>query len=70
MGDGEATELRRQTEELTAVMQRGDHDVTLRRFTREEGNAHCQVTNLALAHLVVFDWLDQLFDNSTTGRLI
>ncbi len=70
MGDGEATELRRQTEELTTVMQRGGHDVTIRRFTREEGDAHCQVTNLELAHLVVFDWLDHLFDNSTTGRLV
>ena len=64
LGDGEATELRRQTEELAAVMQRRGYDVTIRRFAREEGDAHCQVTNLALAHLVVFDWLDHQFKSN------
>ena len=33
LGDGEATELRRQTEELTADMQRRGVDVTIRRFS-------------------------------------
>ena len=42
-------------------------DVTVRRFSREEGDAHCQVTNLELAHLVVFDWLDRRFNNSSSG---
>ena len=64
LGDGEATELRRQTEELTADMQRRGVDVTIRRFSHEEGDAHCQVTNLELAHLVVFDWLDRQFVDS------
>ena len=67
LGDGEATELRRQTEELTADMQRRGVDVTIRRFSHEEGDAHCQVTNLELAHLVVFDWLDHQFETSPTG---
>ncbi len=62
LGDGDAGELHRQTEELADVMRSGGHDVTVRRFTREEGDAHCQVTNLRLAHLVVFDWLDQHFN--------
>lgn len=67
LGDGEARELRRQTEELAAMMHQAGRNVTVRRFEREEGDAHCQITNLELAHLVVFDWLDQLFDNPTTG---
>ena len=68
LGDGEATELRRQTEELAAVMQRRGYDVTIRRFAREEGDAHCQVTNLALAHMVVFDWLQRHPETSATEQ--
>lgn len=59
LGGGEAEELVRQTEELAAVMQQSGRKVTVRRFEREEGDAHCQITNLKLAHLVIFDWLDQ-----------
>ena len=61
LGAGEASELRRQTEELAGALKRDGRDVTVRRFDREEGDAHCQVTNLKLAHLVVFDWLDRVF---------
>jgi len=62
LGEGEAAELRRQTEDLAASMARDGRRVTVRAFRREDGDAHCQVTNLALAHLVVFDWLDRIFD--------
>jgi hypothetical protein len=34
----------------------------LRIFTKEEdGEAHCQVNNLALPNGVIFDWLDEVF---------
>jgi hypothetical protein len=37
-------------------------EVTLREFTAAEGaDGHCQVNNLRLAHLVIFDWLDRVF---------
>jgi pimeloyl-ACP methyl ester carboxylesterase len=67
VGDGDADELRRQTNQLADVMRTHGRDVTVRRFSREEGDAHCQVTNLELAHLVVFDWLDRRFNNSSSG---
>lgn len=59
LGAGEADELVRQTEELAAAMQQSERKVTVRRFESEEGDAHCQITNLKLAHLVIFDWLNQ-----------
>ncbi|MTV88407.1 dipeptidyl aminopeptidase, partial [Streptococcus pneumoniae] len=32
-------------------------------FESESGaDAHCQVNNLRLAHNIVFDWLDTLFE--------
>lgn len=65
LGDGEATELKRQTEALYADLKGARRDVTLHRFQREDGDAHCQVTNLALAHLIVFDWLDRQFKRET-----
>jgi pimeloyl-ACP methyl ester carboxylesterase len=43
----------------------------LRIFTRAEGGeAHCQVTNLALPNGVIFDWLDEVFavDVATSPR--
>lgn len=61
LGGGEAEELARQTEELAEAMQQSGRNVTLRRFDAEDGDAHCQVTNLKLAQLVIFDWLDQQF---------
>lgn len=66
VASGEAAELRRQTDELTAAMRRGGHAVTVRLFEHEEGDAHCQVTNLRLAHQVVFDWLDQVLGTGAT----
>lgn len=67
LGDGEAAELRRQTETLASEMRQEGHDVTVRRFRHEEGDAHCQVSNLKLAHLVIFDWLDDHFRVAPTG---
>lgn len=58
LGDSDAAELKRQTHQLCAELKQADRDVTLHRFRREDGDAHSQVSNLTLAHLVVFDWLD------------
>lgn len=68
VGDGDAAELGRQTEELARVMEAHGHDVTLRHFTKEEGDAHCQVNNLKLAHLVIFDWLDRRFAENSPPK--
>ncbi|MEO8612762.1 MAG: alpha/beta hydrolase [Chloroflexota bacterium] len=64
VSEGEAPELKRQAYEVyDNFVQRGVN-VTLRDFTAEEGaDAHCELNNLRLLHLVVFDWLDQIFGN-------
>jgi len=62
MSEGEAEELKRQTRLVAEDFRRRGVDMTLREFTAVEGaDGHCQVNNLRLAHLVVFDWLDRLF---------
>jgi hypothetical protein len=34
----------------------------VRYFTAAEGaDGHCQLNNLRLAHMVIFDWLDSIF---------
>ncbi len=64
MSEGEGPELVRQTLELYKSLRQRQVHVTLREFTAAEGaDAHCQLNNLRLAHLVVFDWLDQVFGN-------
>jgi alpha-beta hydrolase superfamily lysophospholipase len=64
VGDGEAAELKRQTTELHDELARLGRDVTVRQFKVYDGaDAHCQLNNLRLAHLVVFDWLDKVFAN-------
>ncbi|WP_179211521.1 hypothetical protein [Thermoanaerobacterium thermosaccharolyticum] len=61
MGENEAEELKRQTSELYNTLRKRGIDVTLREFTAAEGaDAHCQLNNLRLAHMVVFDWLDDI----------
>ncbi len=61
MGAGEAGELKRQTRALYEALRDRGQDVTLREFTGSDGaDAHCQVNNLRLAHLVVFDWLERV----------
>lgn len=65
LGDAEATELKRQTSELHDSLARRGRDVTTHHFSAQDGaDAHCQVNNLRLAHLVVFDWLDRVFDTT------
>lgn len=66
-GAGEAKELARQTQALAAAMKTEHQDVTVREFEHAEGDAHCQVTNLKLAHQVIFDWLDRRFRSASTG---
>lgn len=64
MSEGEAPELKRQTLELYKDFHQRGVDVTLREFTAAEGaDGHCQLNNLRLAHLVIFDWLDRVFGN-------
>ncbi len=62
MSEGEAQELKRQTLELYDNFRQRGVDVTLREFNAAEGaDGHCQLNNLRLAHLVIFDWLDRVF---------
>ncbi len=63
VSEGEGQELKRQAYELFEKLTQRGVNVTLREFTAAEGaDAHCQVNNLRLAHLVVFDWLDHIFE--------
>jgi pimeloyl-ACP methyl ester carboxylesterase len=60
MGDNEAGELVRQTNELYEHIKANPKN-SLRRFRPEEaGDAHCQVNNLPLAQIEIFDWLDRV----------
>ena len=66
ISEGEAPELKRQTLEIYKDFCQRGVDVTLREFTAAEGaDGHCQVNNLRLAHFVIFDWLDRVFENET-----
>lgn len=66
LSEGEGLELRRQTLALYDDFKRRGVDVTLRDFTDAEGaDAHCQLNNLRLAHTVIFDWLDRVFDHDS-----
>ena len=61
ISEGEGAELRRQARVITDDLLRRGVDATLREFTAAEGaDGHCQLNNLRLAHLVVFDWLDRV----------
>lgn len=64
MSEGEGTELKRQTHEIYRVLKERGLVTTIREFTAAEGaDGHCQLNNLRLAHVVVFDWLDRVFGN-------
>jgi len=64
--EGEGAELKRQANIIYDDMLQRGVNVTLRTFTATEGaDGHSVVNNLRLAHLVVFDWLDQVFQNQT-----
>ena len=65
MGESEAEELKRQTVDLYEQLKERGENVTLREFIKAEGgDDHCQLNNLRLCHLVVFDWLDEVFEYS------
>lgn len=65
VGEGEDSELRRQAKFLYEEMRKGGVAVCLKEFSVADGaDAHCQVNNLRLAHLVVFDWLDKVFQKT------
>jgi len=62
VSEGEGPELKRQTHILFDDFTRRGVNVTLREFTAAEGaDGHCELNNLRLVHLVIFDWLDKLF---------
>jgi pimeloyl-ACP methyl ester carboxylesterase len=64
VSEGEVPELKRQTLEIYNDFKGRQVDVTLREFTAAEGaDGHCELNNLRLLHLVVFDWLDRIFAN-------
>jgi len=63
VGESEAEELKRQSRELYRVLRARGIDAEIREFSGADGaDAHCQVNNLRLAHAVIFDWLDRVFD--------
>jgi dipeptidyl aminopeptidase/acylaminoacyl peptidase len=71
MGESEAAELKCQTQVVYEALHARGQDVTLREFVKEDGaDAHCQVNNLRLAHLVVFDWLDRVFAHQQAESVV
>ena len=63
MGKGEGAELQHQTKVIYEALKSKNPQTKLQVFDSESGaDAHCQVNNLRLAHNVVFDWLDTLFE--------
>lgn len=64
VSEGEGAELQRQAQVVAQNLAERKVPVTLRNFNAEEGaDGHCQLNNLRLAHLVIFDWLDRVFDH-------
>jgi pimeloyl-ACP methyl ester carboxylesterase len=71
MGESEGAELKRQTQVVYEALSARGQDVTLHKFLKEDGaDAHCQVNNLRLAHLVVFDWLDRVFAHQQAETVV
>ena len=68
MGEGEGAELQHQTRVIFEALKSKNSQTKLQIFEAESGaDAHCQVNNLRLAHNVVFDWLDTLFEWNQKG---
>jgi len=64
--EGEAAELQRQAQVVAQNLTERGVPVTLRNFSAEEGaDCHCQLNNLRLAHMVIFDWLDRIFGHES-----
>jgi hypothetical protein len=58
VGESEAQELKRQSQALRTIMESNGVNVHVHTLTDEEGaGSHCQVSNLRLAHDVIFEWL-------------
>ena len=69
IGASEAKELQRQAIELHARLVGAGVDCQLREFSEADGaDTHCQVNNLRLAHLVVFDWLERVLGKPEAPR--
>ena len=61
---GEGQESKRQTRVLFGVFSRSGVNVSLCEFTAAEGaDGHCELNNLRLVHLVIFDWPDCVFEH-------
>jgi alpha-beta hydrolase superfamily lysophospholipase len=66
VSEGEGAELQRQSRVVAQNLAERGIPVALRDFTAGEGaDAHCQLNNLRLAHLVIFDWLDRIFEHDS-----
>jgi pimeloyl-ACP methyl ester carboxylesterase len=62
VSEGEGIELKRQATAARDTLARNGVDARLADFTVAEGaDAHCELNNLRLAHLRIFDWLDSIF---------
>ena len=62
VSEGEGPELQRQARVMFDDFSRRGVNVTLREFTAAQGaDGHCELNNLRLLHLVIFDWLDKIF---------
>jgi hypothetical protein len=66
VSEGEGPELKRQTRVLFDDFSRRGVNVTLREFTAAEGaDGHCELNNLRLVHLVIFDWNQGMWISSS-----
>lgn len=63
VSDAEGEEMRRQAQEIYDDFCKRNANVTLHRFNAQGVDGHCQLSNLRVAHAIVFDWLDDLFGN-------
>lgn len=64
LSEGEGAELRRQTLVVYQDLAQRGVPVVLDAFTAADGaEAHCELNNLRMLHLAVFDWLDQRFEH-------
>jgi pimeloyl-ACP methyl ester carboxylesterase len=64
ISEGEAPELQRQAHEMYEDFVKRGVNVNLQEFTASQGaDGHCELNNLRFAHMVIFDWLDNLFSH-------
>lgn len=66
VSEGETPGLIRQAHTVYDDFVKRGIDVHLQEFSAAQGaDAHCELNNLRLAHLVIFDWLDRLFGHDS-----